>query len=87
ALYTLGWVVYRAAVAFGQVSGSFDARVTEAIRLAYEAAPYAFVVGGVALLVAIQLISLGTIALQSERYFKELFHFDTTLYRTLKRGR
>ena len=25
-------------------------------------------------------------ALQSERYFKELFHFNTTLYRELKNG-
>lgn len=87
AAYTLGWVVYRIALHFGDVPGDLDARLTESIRLAYEAAPYAFVVGGIALLVAIQLISLGTIALQSERYFKELFHFDTTLYRTLQRGR
>ena len=50
----------------------------------YEAAPYSFVVGGIALMIAFQLISLGTIALQSERYFKELFHFNTTLYRQLK---
>ncbi len=52
--------------------------------MSYEAAPYSFVVGGIALMIAFQLISLGTLALQSERYFKELFHFNTTLYRQLK---
>ena len=35
-------------------------------------------------MIAIQLLSFGTLALQSERYFKELFHFNTTLYRHLK---
>lgn len=85
ALYTLGWVGYRVATQYLlQTSGSVDARITHAIQLSYEAAPYGFVVGGVALMIAFQLISLGTLALQSERYFKELFHFNTTLYRQLK---
>jgi glycosyltransferase involved in cell wall biosynthesis len=84
ALYTLGWVSYRVINHYlEQAGGGFDARITIAIRLAYEAAPYSFVVGGVALMIAFQLISLGTLALQSERYFKELFHFNTTLYRQL----
>jgi hypothetical protein len=42
------------------------------------------VVGGIALMIAFQLISLGTLALQNERYFRELFHFSTTLYRQMK---
>jgi glycosyltransferase involved in cell wall biosynthesis len=87
ALYTLGWVVYRVIHNFLQLTdGSFDARVTIAIQNAYQAAPYAFVVGGIALLIAFQLLSLGTIALQNERYFKELFHFNTTLYREMRYG-
>ncbi len=85
ALYTLGWVSYRVLTYYlQQTSGGLDAKITNAINLAYAAAPYGFVVGGVALMIAFQLISLGTLAMQSERYFKELFHFDTTLYRQLK---
>jgi glycosyltransferase involved in cell wall biosynthesis len=85
AVYTLGWVVYRIANNFAELTtGGFDARLTNAIEVAYRDAPYAFVVGGIALLIAFQLLSLGTLALQSERYFKELFHFNTTLYRELK---
>ena len=85
AVYTLGWVAYRVANQYLlQTSGSVNAKITHAIQLSYEAAPYSFVVGGVALMIAFQLISLGTLALQSERYFKELFHFNTTLYRRLQ---
>jgi glycosyltransferase involved in cell wall biosynthesis len=86
ALYTLAWVAYRVANAYvQQPSGSVTAKITNAIQFAYEAAPYGFIVGGIALVIAFQLISLGTLALQSERYFKELFHFNTTLYRQLQR--
>ena len=67
-----------------QTSGSPSAKITTAIRFSYEAAPYSYVVGGIALMIAFQLISLGTLALQNERYFKELFHFSTTLYRQMK---
>jgi glycosyltransferase involved in cell wall biosynthesis len=87
ALYTLGWVVYRVINSYVHLTtGSLDARITTAIETAYDAAPYSFVVGGIALVIAFQLLSLGTIALLNERYFKELFHFDTTLYRELKHG-
>jgi hypothetical protein len=33
------------------------------------------------LMLALQLISLGIIALQSKRYFEELFHLGTSIYR------
>jgi glycosyltransferase involved in cell wall biosynthesis len=83
ALYTLSWVLYRVVSSYGQVTnvGGITGRTTEAIRLAYEAAPYSFIVGGLTFMVAIQLISLGTLALQNDRYFKELYHFATTIYR------
>jgi len=85
ALYTLAWVGSRVASHYlQQTEGGVSTKITNAIQLSYEAAPYSFVVGGIALMIAFQLISLGILALQSERYFKELFHFNTTLYRQLK---
>jgi glycosyltransferase involved in cell wall biosynthesis len=85
ALYTLAWVFYHVATIYlQQTGGNPSAKITTAIRLSYEAAPYSYVVGGIALMIAFQLISLGTLALQNERYFRELFHFSTTLYRQLK---
>lgn len=86
ALYTLGWVAYRTIHNYlGLAEGSFTAKMSIAIQIAYRDAPYGFVVGGIALLIAFQLLSLGTLALQNERYFKELFHFNTTLFREMKR--
>ena len=84
AAYTLAWVVYRVVGNYlDQTAGSFSARMTNAVQASYEAAPYSFIVGGLALMIAFQLISLGIIALQNERYFKELYHFNTTLFRKL----
>jgi dolichol-phosphate mannosyltransferase len=75
AVYTLAWVVYRVINNYLHLtSASLDSRITIAIRMAFQAAPYSFVVGGIALMIAFQLLSLGTIALQNERYFTELFH-------------
>jgi hypothetical protein len=42
------------------------------------------------LTLAIQFISLGILALQSKRYFEEIFHLGTTIYRSTRddgRGR
>ena len=36
------------------------------------------------LTVAIQFISLGILALQSKRYFEEIFHLGTTIYRSTR---
>jgi glycosyltransferase involved in cell wall biosynthesis len=85
AVYTLAWVSYHVATIYlQQTTGNPSAKITTAIRYSYEAAPYSYVVGGIALMIAFQLISLGVLALQNERYFRELFHFSTTLYRQLK---
>ncbi|MGH2545829.1 MAG: glycosyltransferase family 2 protein [Acidimicrobiales bacterium] len=85
ATYTLGWVFWRVTDNYlNRTSGGFDPRLSEAVRLSFESAPHAFIVGGIALLVAFQLISLGVLALQSERYFHELFHFNTSIYRELR---
>jgi hypothetical protein len=60
---------------------SLDYRFSEAVGEAFRLAPHAFIVGGVALLVAIQLISLGLLALQKKRYFVELFYMGSLLCR------
>ena len=59
----------------------FDYRFSDAIAAAFRQAPHAFIVGGISLMVALQLISLGILALQSKRYFEELFHLTSTIYR------
>jgi hypothetical protein len=59
---------------------SFDHRLSGAIAEAFKLAPHAFIVGGIVLLLAIQMVSLGFLAFQNKRYFEELFHFNSTLH-------
>jgi glycosyltransferase involved in cell wall biosynthesis len=82
-LYPLAWTVIHtlrayAAAAAGQ---SFDFRLSDAVASAFRLAPHAFIVGGIALLVAIQLLSLGLLALQKKRYFVELFTLGSLILR------
>jgi hypothetical protein len=58
-----------------------DNRLSVAMGEAFKFSPHSFVVGGVTLLVAIQLISLGLLAFQKKRYFEELFHLGSMIYR------
>lgn len=46
--------------------------------------PHAFFVGGITLLAAIQILSLGFLSLQKKRYFEELFHISTSVYKRVK---
>jgi hypothetical protein len=61
---------------------SFDYRISEAIAAAFKLSPHAFIVGGFALMIGVQLFSLGALALQKKRYFEELFHLGSKIHRT-----
>ena len=62
-------------------------RASWAVAAAYNERTHAFVIGGMLLMLAIQLISLGILALQSKSYFEEIFHLGTTVYRYLQEDR
>lgn len=81
AAYTLIWLLWNVLQRFSELSGSFDPRFSQAVGDVFDRSPHAFIVGGVALLVAIQLISLGVLSAQSKRYFEELFHLGSLVYR------
>lgn len=59
-------------------------RASNAVAAAYTQAPHTFIVGGLASMLAIQLISLGILALQSKSYFEEIFHLGTTIYKSTR---
>jgi len=59
----------------------FLSRASVAVAAAYQAFPHTFIVGGLALMLAIQLLSLGVLSLQSKHYFEELFHLGSSMYR------
>jgi glycosyltransferase involved in cell wall biosynthesis len=63
---------------------SIDFNFSDAVASAFQLSPHSFIVGGVLLIVGLQLISLGIISLQNKRYFEELFHLGTTIYKSTR---
>ena len=62
----------------GQYTWVLD-RASAAVEAAFRAHPHTFVVGGIAVVLSVQLLSLGVLSLQNKKYFEELFHLGTTL--------
>jgi glycosyltransferase involved in cell wall biosynthesis len=74
---------YRVLTQYPEVSR----RASAAMAAAFAMAPHTFVVGGIAGMLAVQLISLGILALQSKSYFEEIFHLGTTVYKSVRAQR
>lgn len=81
AVWTLGSVGLEVLRHYMDDTGGIDPRLSRAFAHVFDERPHSFVVGGFALLVAIQLISIGILSIQSKRYFEELFHLETRLLR------
>jgi glycosyltransferase involved in cell wall biosynthesis len=62
----------------------FEERFSLAVSEVYRERPYSFVVGGITLIISIQIMGLGFLSLQKKRYFDELFHLNTTLLKNSK---
>lgn len=82
--YVNTWVVVHFFEQYRTLSqyGWFLDRASFAVVTAFQQSPHTFIVGGLALMVAIQFISLGILVLQSKRYFEEIFHLGTTIYKS-----
>jgi len=84
AMYVDSWIVVHFLNQypnFPQYSWFLD-RASNAVAAAYVQFPHTFIVGGLASMLAIQLISLGILALQSKSYFEEIFHLGTSIYKS-----
>lgn len=64
----------------------FDDRFSQAIGYVFQKRPHAFFVGGITMILAIQILSLGFISLQNKRYFEESFHINSTMLKALKKS-
>ncbi|MCW6035942.1 glycosyltransferase family 2 protein [Spirulina subsalsa FACHB-351] len=60
----------------------FGYRLSEAVANAFKLSPHSFILGGMTLMIAIQLISLGISSLQSKSYFEEVFYLGTAIYKS-----
>jgi glycosyltransferase involved in cell wall biosynthesis len=84
ALYPITWAMIHTFEAYGSLSAvdmMIDHKFSAAVSIAFGQSPHSFIVGGVSLIVGIQLLSLGVLALQNKRYFEEIFHLGTTVYK------
>ncbi len=82
--YPLTWAFIHTITFYKKVPlsvGFFDERLSMAVADAFHLSPHSFIIGGITLILAIQLIGLGILALQSRRYFEDLFHLSTTIRR------
>jgi nitrate reductase NapE component len=84
AAYSFGWCVWHVAQVYGDPSQFGNSGLTGAIQNAYDRAPHTFLITGITLLLAVQLIGLGILAAQGKRYFEELFHLGTSIYRRVR---
>ena len=78
------WIGIRVGQNFAADSGPFDPRFSNALSHAYEENAYSFIVGGIALVLGAQLLTLGIISMQAKRYFEELFHLGSSVLRRLR---
>jgi glycosyltransferase involved in cell wall biosynthesis len=75
-MYVNAWMLLHF---FGAMAGG--AGPSDAVAIAYREHPHTFIVGLLSLMLSVQLVGLGALALQSKRYFEELFHFQTAVRR------
>jgi hypothetical protein len=81
-LYANTWVIIHCITQYAQLAQHTrfpDA--TEAVALAFNYAPHTFFIGGITLMLAIQLFSLGILSVQNKSYFEELFYLGTAIYK------
>jgi glycosyltransferase involved in cell wall biosynthesis len=86
AAYAIGNAVFHVVNAWGTGSGAFDDRLTESFAAAFARSPHSFVVGGIGLIVAVQLVSLGLLSAQSKRYFEDGYNLAAAIYGSRNTG-
>ncbi len=89
AIYVNGWTVAHFVSHFQSLSQypAFFTRASAAVSAAYVESPHTFIIGISALMLGIQLVGLGILALQNKNYFEEIFHLASTIYRSHQESR
>ena len=84
-LYVNFWMFVHFFDAIGELERSgIDYSFSKAFAAAYKAYPHTFIIGFLSLMLTIQLLGMGLIALQSKRYFEDLFHLGSTRLRDIR---
>lgn len=59
---------------------------TIAVAAAFQQAPHTFVIGGMLLMLSIQLFSLGVLSMQSKQYFEEIYLLSASIYQATQKS-
>lgn len=82
ALYASAWMFIHFFEAYAElVRVHQDTDPTDALRIAYQSHPHTYIVALLSLLLSILLFGLGLLAYQAKRYYEDLFHLGSTIYR------
>ncbi len=76
-LYANLWFLFHCFAAMPSSHGD----PTVAVASAFKSAPHTITIGGITLMLSIQLLSLGVLSSQSKNYFEELFSLGSATYR------
>jgi glycosyltransferase involved in cell wall biosynthesis len=89
ALYVNAWVLFHFLTEYQRVSEYtwFFSRASVAVGAAYAQSPHTFIIGLLTSMLAVQILSLGILALQTRSYFEEVFHLGAGMYRLAREGR
>jgi glycosyltransferase involved in cell wall biosynthesis len=82
AMYIIAWIFIQTFQVLPEIAlemGNIEDRFGMAVARVFQERPYSFMVGGITLIVALQVLGTGFLSLQNKRYFDELFHINTTL--------
>ncbi|PSR13191.1 MAG: glycosyl transferase family 2 [Bacteroidetes bacterium] len=83
-IYVIGWIFVNTFAIYPDIAvGARDVEQAFSLSVAtvFQDRPYSFFVGGVTLILALQFLSLGFLSLQSKRYFDELFHLGSSIFK------
>jgi glycosyltransferase involved in cell wall biosynthesis len=86
ALYVNTWMLIHFLEQYQSLSQHtwFFSRASAAVGAAYLQFPHTFIVGLLSSMLAVQVLSLGILALQSKSYFEEIFHLGVSIYRSVR---
>ena len=88
AAYVNFWMVVHFIDAWSAIPATHEGlKFGKAVQMAYQEYPHTFVVGLLSLMLSIQLVGLGAIALQAKVYFEELFHLGSAGLSHLRKPR
>jgi glycosyltransferase involved in cell wall biosynthesis len=88
-LYVIGWIFFNTYLEYpmtAEIIQGFENRFSLAVSKVYEQRPYSFIVGGITLIVSIQIMGMGFLSLQKKRYFDELFHLNSAILKASKKS-